>query len=627
MRSSGQKLPLKGLFSLCPPLGTTLAVMSLNENRNRHIVIQEKAMTAAAIPNIFPGSPPVGGEKVALSAVPAEPSGFEKYLTSAETAASSQMDTLDEAGSAPQPLQDLFNLLNLLWGNATDDIQEDAPIHTNMDTENNALDTKDQTSGYQLSGFLPELKLILSMFEKIAASLDSVEAALSDTPGPVLPNEAPGLQSTGNEANTNKQDMARAAATLPAAPKVVAPGIDTPIIGAKETKPDMASDLKATNDMPTHSYPGNTRYQIETKPPKATLAQNVDDFDTKMSSDMPKTMNNNSRADSPSRPSQQAENANGHNSHLDLHLLTFSYSRSGGMDVTDLTYSGDLGDESDIQKILAGDSTQIEASMVNFSDGDRSNHSGIQMARASINKKDGTDISLKKMHISSAFFNNQKDVATGATQNSQATAMKNDHGDILSIDFNSQKNADSKGQNDDTLLGRGKGQDANIQDGSVLGNNLNTPQSKGDTPTQARLDDLVTAQIRDGISQTLKMNKNRAILHLNPPELGSVKVSITVSHNNHVQASFVADHPETRHILEANMQHLKESLAQNGFSTAQVNVDVGGGFANGYGAQHEKLTPFGLPSMWLKNSPQETTEEPKTGQSYKTGPYGMHVIA
>ncbi len=584
-------------------------------------------MTAAAIPNIFPGSPPVGGEKVTLSAVPAEPSGFEKYLNSAETAASSQMGAMDYPGTAPQGLQDLFNLLNLLWGNATEDIQEDASIHTNMDTENNAFGTQDKTSGYQLSGFLPELQLILSMFQKIAASLDSVETDVSNTPGPVLPNEAPGLQFNGNEANTARQDMTQAAATPPAAPKVVAPGIDTPIIGAKETKPDRASNLKGKNDMPTPSYPGNIQYQVKTEPENATVAQNVDAIDTTIPSDMPKTMNGNSQANSPSGPNQQAENVNRHHSHLDLHLLTFSYSRSGGMDVTDLTYSGYLGDESDLQKILSGDSTQIEASMVNFSDGDRNDHPGIQMARASINEKDGTNISLKKTHISSAFFNNQKDVATGATQNSQAAPAENDHGDVLTIDFNSQKNGDSKGQNDDTLLGRGKGQDTNIQDGSVLGNTLNTPQPKSDTPTQTRLDDLVTAQIRDGISQALKMNKNRAILHLNPPELGSVKVSITVSHNNHVQASFVADHPETRHILEANMQHLKDSLAQNGFSTAQVNVDVGGGFANGYGAQHEKLTPFGLPSMWLKNSPQETTEEPKTGQSYKIGPYGMHVIA
>ncbi len=585
-------------------------------------------MTAAAIPNIFPGSPPVGGGNVTMSAVPAEPSGFEKYLNSAETAASSPMGAMDDTGTAPQPLQDLFNLLNLLWGNATEDIQEDASIRTNMDTENNALETQDKTSGYQLSGFLPELQLILSMFQKIAASLDSVETDVSDTPGPVLPNEAPGMQSMDNEANTATKEIAQAAATLPTAPKVVAPGIDTPIIGAKETKPEKASDLKTTNDMPTPSYPGDTQYQVKTKPQKATLAQNVDDVDTKMSSDTPKTMNSDSRVDSPSGPNQLAGNANRHHSHLDLHLLTFSYSRSGGMDVTDLTYSGDLGDESHLQKILSGDSTQIEASMVNFSDGDRNDHPGIQMARTSINEKDGTNISLKKMHVSSAFFQNQKDVATGAAHNSQATAIKNDHGDVLTIDFNSQKNGDSKERSEDSLMGNGKGQDTkNIQDSSFLGNTLNTPQPKSDTPTQTRLDDLVTAQIRDGISQALKMNKNRAILHLNPPELGSVKVSITVSHNNHVQASFVADHPETRHILEANMQHLKDSLAQNGFSTAQVNVDVGGGFANGYGAHHEKLTPFGLPSMWLKNSPQETTEEPKTGQPYKIGPYGMHVIA
>ena len=575
-------------------------------------------MTAAAIPNIFPGSPSVAGEEVKLSAVPSEPSGFEKYLTSAERAVPGQMDATGESGTS-HPLKDLFDLLNLLWGNAPDEIPEETSVLTNMDTGNDAPETQNHTSGYQLSGFFPELQLILSMFERIATSLNSVEMPVSDTPTPVLPNEAPGLQFNGNEANTNREYMTQATDTPPVAAGVVAPGIDTPLIGTKESAPNNVSELKTTTDSPLPSYPGDIQH------PKATLAQDVD---TQKPDDLPNTINSNNSQTNPSlRQSQQAENAASRHSHLDLHLLTFSYSKSRGIDVTDLTYSGDLLDKSDLQKMLAGDSAKIEASLINFSDGDINDHSGIRLAKASISETGGASISVKKMHVSSAFFNDPKEVAIGTTQISQTTAIENDNGDILTIDFNGQQNGDAKGHTDDSLLGNGRGQDTNIQDGTVLGNTLNGPQSKGDTPAQTRFDDLVTAQVRDGISQALKMNKNRAVLHLNPPELGSVKVNITVSHNNHVHASFVADHPETRHILEANMQQLKDSLAQNGFSTAQVNVDVGGGFANGYGAQQEKLTPFGFPSMWLKNSRQETTEEPQVGQSYKIGPYGMHVIA
>ncbi len=138
----------------------------------------------------------------------------------------------------------------------------------------------------------------------------------------------------------------------------------------------------------------------------------------------------------------------------------------------------------------------------------------------------------------------------------------------------------------------------------------------------------VASQIADGISQAVKMNKNRAVLHLRPPELGSVKISITLDHNNHIQASFVTDHPETRHILEANIQHLKDSLAQNGFSLGQVNVDVGGNaFANSGNNHHDnQLTPFGDPRMWLGDDFQDNIETDGVQRGTITNSDGMHVI-
>jgi len=150
----------------------------------------------------------------------------------------------------------------------------------------------------------------------------------------------------------------------------------------------------------------------------------------------------------------------------------------------------------------------------------------------------------------------------------------------------------------------------------------------GNLQGQAQVGENVAMQIADGISQAIKLNKNSAILHLNPPELGSVKVHLTVGHNNQIQANFITDHPETRHILEANMQHLKDNLAQNGFSLGQVNVDIGGNaFASSGGdPQGHHLTPFGDPDMWLNSDSRDATPASSTQSAQGVGTDGVHVI-
>ncbi len=157
----------------------------------------------------------------------------------------------------------------------------------------------------------------------------------------------------------------------------------------------------------------------------------------------------------------------------------------------------------------------------------------------------------------------------------------------------------------------------------------NTPQvtgtETGSTQPSTAEGENVAVQLADGISQAVKMNRSRAILHLNPPELGTVKVNITLGHNNHVQANFITDHPDTRHIIEANLQNLRDNLAQSGFSLGQVNVDLGGNaYANSGGdPQGHHLTPFGDPEMWLNNNNENVAPE-SLGQGISQD--GVHVI-
>ncbi len=86
----------------------------------------------------------------------------------------------------------------------------------------------------------------------------------------------------------------------------------------------------------------------------------------------------------------------------------------------------------------------------------------------------------------------------------------------------------------------------------------------------------ISHQLSQGISEAIRFNRNRAVLHLNPPELGRVRVSLSVTGGNHVNATFIAEHPETRQIIEASMAQLRDQLHQNGFSLGDLNVGLGG---------------------------------------------------
>ena len=122
------------------------------------------------------------------------------------------------------------------------------------------------------------------------------------------------------------------------------------------------------------------------------------------------------------------------------------------------------------------------------------------------------------------------------------------------------------------------------------------------------------------------------MLHLNPPDLGSVRVNITVDHNNHVHASFIADHPDTKHLLEANLQNLKDQLAQNGFNLSNVNVDVGSGFSNPNSTLMGFMSSNGeqqnLPTFNTNNEKISNTNETIDGNAGTKNPDdGIHIIA
>lgn len=91
-----------------------------------------------------------------------------------------------------------------------------------------------------------------------------------------------------------------------------------------------------------------------------------------------------------------------------------------------------------------------------------------------------------------------------------------------------------------------------------------------------------------------------AELHLNPPDLGPLKVTLTIN-DSQAQASFVSAHQSVRTALEAALPQLRSSLAENGISLGNTSVSADaqqpqqqqqGTFTQHQGSQRGSGSPF-----------------------------------
>lgn len=65
-----------------------------------------------------------------------------------------------------------------------------------------------------------------------------------------------------------------------------------------------------------------------------------------------------------------------------------------------------------------------------------------------------------------------------------------------------------------------------------------------------------------------------AHIRLDPPELGSLTVKVSVDSDSNTQISFIAATPQARDLLEAQMGRLRDMLAQQGMDLSRADVDV-----------------------------------------------------
>lgn len=81
------------------------------------------------------------------------------------------------------------------------------------------------------------------------------------------------------------------------------------------------------------------------------------------------------------------------------------------------------------------------------------------------------------------------------------------------------------------------------------------------------------AGLADHVAWMVNQSVQHAELHLNPPELGPLHVSLTL-HNAQANAQFVAQHPAVRDALAAALPRLKQMLAGSGIALGNATVSA-----------------------------------------------------
>jgi len=79
----------------------------------------------------------------------------------------------------------------------------------------------------------------------------------------------------------------------------------------------------------------------------------------------------------------------------------------------------------------------------------------------------------------------------------------------------------------------------------------------------------------DRLAVHIAAPERRAVVHLDPPELGRLSISLSLEPGGHVRADMRAQHAGGYAALESRVSQLHASLLERGFSSASVNVSLG----------------------------------------------------
>jgi flagellar hook-length control protein FliK len=84
----------------------------------------------------------------------------------------------------------------------------------------------------------------------------------------------------------------------------------------------------------------------------------------------------------------------------------------------------------------------------------------------------------------------------------------------------------------------------------------------------------VIDQVADGIVANLRQQKHEAVIALDPPELGSLKINLTLE-DGKVQIRILAETHESRHLIENHLPELKQALQVHRLDLVDARVEGG----------------------------------------------------
>ena len=135
----------------------------------------------------------------------------------------------------------------------------------------------------------------------------------------------------------------------------------------------------------------------------------------------------------------------------------------------------------------------------------------------------------------------------------------------------------------------------------------------------------VAGQIVDGASNMLMKDSSRIVITLEPPNLGTVNMDVSVQHDT-VRVSLVADNYEVKQVLNSNLDQLKTALQSQGLNIDRLDVlihdrsyngnqgfQTGGGtlFDDGRGGSNN--TKEERPALQILQSSRNELDEPSSG--------------
>jgi hypothetical protein len=150
---------------------------------------------------------------------------------------------------------------------------------------------------------------------------------------------------------------------------------------------------------------------------------------------------------------------------------------------------------------------------------------------------------------------------------------------------------DSRQGGQDTLLQHGNGEATQAPvHASVMGVQHNTmafqvagladnlPTEQATEPTLRRS---VVEQVAKEINGRIRIGKTEAVIQLDPPELGRLKIALRVD-GEKLEARITAESHDSRVLIESHLHELRQALGENRVELLDVRVD-GSGWGNAHG--------------------------------------------